>query len=334
MNVRRGSAADTTTLADSSVPSLSATPVARPLLVITRSTSALSLISAPNDWAARASTCVKPPLPPLWNAHDPRLPSCSPMLWNSSTRPDPCDIGPTLVPMMPDDDSQPLRIGGLEVVVEEVGGAAGEQPHEVVQHARLDAAHVPRQIGELGQPFRRGVEQVGRRLVEQRLDGADHHRDVVAVLVVGVGVALGVAGDLLDVLVAVLPHHEAVAVLHRAERGRHQQRHEAVLDEVELVHDVGPQQAERVRERRELEARAQLLGDRRPAHQVTPLEDQRAQPRLGEVGAVDQPVVPAADRRSRRTRGWSLMTSAPFNAIVLRCGANIGLRATWAPTCT
>ena len=183
----------------------------------------------------------------------------------------------------------------LEVVVEEVGGAAGEQPHEVVQHARLDAAHVPRQIGQLGQSLGRRVEQVGRRLVEQRLDGADHHRDVVAVLVVGVGVALGVARDLLDVLVAVLPHHEAVAVLHRAERGRHQQRHEAVLDEVELVDDLGPQQAERVRERRELEARTELLGDRRPTHQVAPLEDQRAQPGLGEIGAVDEPVVPATD---------------------------------------
>ena len=32
-----------------------------------------SRISAPNDSAARASTWVKPPLPPLWNAHEPRL---------------------------------------------------------------------------------------------------------------------------------------------------------------------------------------------------------------------------------------------------------------------
>ncbi len=182
------------------------------------------------------------------------------------------------------------------------------------------------------------VEQVRRRLVEQRLDGADHHRDVVAVLVVGVGVALGVARDLLDVLVAVLPHHEAVAVLHRAERGRHQQRHEAVLDEVELVHDVGPQQAQGVRERRELEAGAELLGDRRPADEVAPLEDQRAQARLGEVGPVDQPVVPAADD-DRVVLAAGVVTAHALSVSVQRqsscvAGANIGLRATSAPTCT
>ena len=39
----------------------------------------------------------------------------------------------------------------------------------------------------------------------------------------------------------------------------------------------------------------QLLGDRGAADEVPPLEDQRAQPRLGEVAGVDQPVVAAAD---------------------------------------
>ena len=62
-----------------------------------------SRISAPNASAARASTWVKPPLPPLWNAHEPRWPSCSPILWNSSTSPEPGDIGPTFEPMMLDE---------------------------------------------------------------------------------------------------------------------------------------------------------------------------------------------------------------------------------------
>ena len=103
----------------------------------------------------------------------------------------------------------------LEVVVEEVGGAAGQQAHQVVQHALVDPAEVLREFGQLGQAFGRSREQVRWRLVEQRLDGSDDHLDVVAVLVVRVGVVLGVSGDLDDVLVAIGAHHECVAVLHR-----------------------------------------------------------------------------------------------------------------------
>ena len=61
------------------------------------------MISAPYACAARASTWVKPPLPPLWNDQAPKCPSCSPSEWYSSTSPEPCDIGPTLVPMIPED---------------------------------------------------------------------------------------------------------------------------------------------------------------------------------------------------------------------------------------
>ena len=85
------------------MPSSSTTPTARPPSVSTEATGAPSRISAPYACAARASTWVKPPLPPLWNAHEPRWPSCSPILWKSSTRPEPGDIGPTLEPMIEDD---------------------------------------------------------------------------------------------------------------------------------------------------------------------------------------------------------------------------------------
>ena len=101
--MRRASRADTTTGAVISVPSASATPVARPSRVSTWVTRASSSISAPYACAARASTWVKPPLPPLWNAQEPRWPSCSPILWNSSTSPEPPDIGPIWVPMIDDD---------------------------------------------------------------------------------------------------------------------------------------------------------------------------------------------------------------------------------------
>ena len=68
-----------------------------------------------------------------------------------------------------------------------------------------------------------------------------------------------------------------------------------MLGQLQLVDDVGTQQAEGVRERGEVEAGDQLLGDGCATDDVTPLDDQRAQARLGEVRAVDQPVVAAAD---------------------------------------
>ena len=102
-NVRRGSSALTTVVAWYSVPSARATPVARPFFVMTVSTGDSSTISAPNERAARASTWVNPPLPRLWKAHAPNSPSCSPIEWYSSTSPEPCEYGPTLVPMMLDE---------------------------------------------------------------------------------------------------------------------------------------------------------------------------------------------------------------------------------------
>ena len=92
------------------------------------------------------------------------------------------------------------------------------------------------------------AEDVRRRGVQQRLDRLEDAIDVVVEGVVRVGVVLAVARDLLVVLAVVLAEQQVVAVLHRAERGGHEDRHEAVLHEVELVDDVRPEQAQRVRE--------------------------------------------------------------------------------------
>jgi hypothetical protein len=48
---------------------------------MTAATGDSSTISAPNERAARASTWVNPPLPPLWKAHAPNSASCSPIEW-------------------------------------------------------------------------------------------------------------------------------------------------------------------------------------------------------------------------------------------------------------
>ena len=78
-----------------------------------------------------------------------------------------------------------------------------------------------------------------------------------------------------------------------------------MLGQLQVVDDVGTQQAERVRERGEVEPGDQLLGDRRATDDVPALDDQRAQAGLGQVGAVDQSVVTATDDdRVVRTFGW------------------------------
>ncbi len=216
----------------------------------------------------------------------------------------------------------------LEVVVEEVRRAAGEHPDEVVHDLRLHTAEVRDQLGGRLQVLRRLAEDVRRHLVQQRLDRLHDAVHVVLVTVHRVRVVRRVPHDLLDVLVPVLTEQQVVAVLHRGERGRHQDRQEAVLDQLELVDDVRPQQAERVRERGEVEARDQLLGDRRATDQVPALEDQRLESRLGEVGAVDEAVVPAADDDRVVLRAGSCHGSHA----VFRSGLNRGSRATSAPT--
>ena len=155
--------------------------------------------------------------------------------------------------------------------------------------------------------------------------------EVVVVAVVGVGVVRRVPPDLLEVLAVVVAEQQVVAVAGRVERRRHHQRHEAVLDEVELVDDLGPQQAQRVGERGEREARHQLLGDRGAADEVALLEHQRAQPGLGEVAGVDQSVVAAADH-DRVVRRAELV---PHALAVFLGGLNSGSsRSSWpAPSC-
>ena len=142
----------------------------------------------------------------------------------------------------------------LEVVLEPVRRAAGQQAYDVVHHLLLDAAEVVEQPRDVGLVLGVLAEDVGRRVVEQRLHRLHDPVEVVVVAVVGVGVVARVAADLLDVLAVVVAEQQVVAVAGRVERRRHHQRHEAVLDEVELVDDLGAQQAQRVGEGGEREA--------------------------------------------------------------------------------
>ena len=213
----------------------------------------------------------------------------------------------------------------LEVVVEEVGRRAGQQADGVVEDLLVELAEARPERCQRDELLGVVAEDVGRDRVHQRLHRPEDLVDVVVERVVRVGVVLRVPGDLLEVLAVVLAEQEVVAVLLGTERGRHEDRHEAVLDQLEVLDDVRPEQAQRVRERREPEARPELLGDRRSADKVAPLEHERLQPGLGEVGAVRQPVVPATDHD--RVVAPSLGTAGPDRELSLGRSRRLGRAA-------
>jgi hypothetical protein len=212
---------------------------------------------------------------------------------------------------------------------QEVGGAARQQPDGVVEGPLVERLE-PRPEGRQGDQLLGIVaERVRRHRVEQRLHDLADAVHVVAVLLVGVGVVRGEAADLPQVGVVVLGEPQVLALRGRGEARRHEQRQEPVLGELQLLDHLGPQQGQGVGEGREPEAGAQLLGDRGAADQVALFEDEGPEPALGQVGAVDQAVVAAADddRVVSVGHGW-----VPFSMAVFRGGLYRGRRATWAAT--
>ena len=148
---------------------------------------------------------------------------------------------------------------------------------------------------EVLQAVERELRRVGRRHAQDRLDEAAHVGHGLAVLVVGLGVDLRVAGDLAAGLGVVVDAPEVVAVEHRREGAVEREDLEAVARQVEVPDDLGPQERDDVGADRELEAGEDLLGHRRAAEDVAPLEDEDLLAGAREVGGVDQAVVAASD---------------------------------------
>src|SRR5687768_3887520 len=101
--------------------------------------------------------------------------------------------------------------------------------------------------------------------------------------------------DLFQVSVMVLTEKHVIALAGRDEGRGHQERHEAMLGQLQLVNDVGTEKAQGVGEGGEPEAGNQLLGDGGTPNEVTALDDESVEPGSGQVGAVDEAVVAASD---------------------------------------
>ena len=188
-----------------------------------------------------------------------------------------------------------LQRVGLEPLVDEVGGAHRHQLDEQVQLLGLEAEEVPAEAHQAGRFASGELAGIGRSDREERLDGARHVEERASVVVVGLGVAGGEAGDLAPRAVVVGVPVQAAAAGERSQRALERQDAEPVPGQVQLPDDVGAHQADDVGEDAVLEARKDLLGDRGAAHERTPLEDAHLEARAREVGGVDEAVVAPSD---------------------------------------
>ena len=205
--------------------------------------------------------------------------------------------------MIPDADIVALSGIRLEPLVQEV---LGGHRHQLDEDGLLALGQLREAAGKAGQRHHRPRVVVGgvrRHDPEDRLDEAGHLHHELAVLLVGLGVALAPAAQLPDGAAVVVDAPQVVAATalwtlagaERRERAVERQDVQAVLGQVQVPDDLRPQQADDVAGDREAEARDDLLGDGGAAQDVPALQDQRLEPGPRQVRGGDEAVVPSAD---------------------------------------
>ena len=138
---------------------------------------------------------------------------------------------------------------------------------------------------------------------QDRLDEAGHVDHQLAVFLVRLGVARRPAAQLAHrpAVVVDTPQvvptalRRAVAGMQRGEGPVERQDVEAVLRELEVADDLGPQERHDVREHAEAEAREELLGDSGASEDGPLFEHERLQAGAREVRRAHETVVAAAD---------------------------------------
>ena len=193
------------------------------------------------------------------------------------------------------DRQHPAHRVGLEGVLDQVRGAAREQPGEVDGLALVDVLEpaqqqrLAREVGRLARP------ELRRDLADER---TEHLAQAVHPLVPvpdRVGILGGELRDLLAPRGLVVGELEVLPVDARREVGALRVDVVAVAHEVEVAHQRGRQPGDDVGQARDREVGSEgLLADSSATHDVAPLEHEGRQARAGEVGGRDEAVVPAA----------------------------------------
>ena len=172
----------------------------------------------------------------------------------------------------------------LDPLGKKVVGAHRHDLRELLEGLLVEVLQVLAEILEGAHAAKTRVGEIRRYVTEDRLHRAHqliHHlvefRDHI-------GVALGVALDLLAQRGRVGVHCELVTVFHR-DPG-HVVRHdmETVLREFEFANDFRPQETHHVGKDRVFETWKLLLADGRTADEITLLQHQYLAPGLGEIG--------------------------------------------------
>jgi hypothetical protein len=202
---------------------------------------------------------------------------------------------------------------GLEPLLHEVGDAGREQPGQVERRAYVDLA-------ELGADLRHPEEVGGtlradarRYLVQQRSDERTEAAHPGLPALVGVGVPEGELADLGPALRRIVRQPQVAPVAPGCEVRTLRVDVVAVLGQLEIADHAPVEPADDVGQRRHGVVGAErVLGHRRAAHDLAPLQHQHAAPGLRQVRRRDEPVVPPADDH-HVVRHGDILTDPPLS---------------------
>lgn len=196
---------------------------------------------------------------------------------------------------MPESAKFALMTSVSKYSVEEVGDRHRPEAQGQRHFLSGETGEFLAEIKQLAKIARLEAGGIGRGAHQQRLDEAALPCDVARIAVVGLGVALGEAGEFaaMRIVVAVVGEIVAVAREHRAAFiGDHLQ---AEARQLQIAHDLGPEQRADIGAVGVEKARRQLAAGGRTADPVVLLDHQHVEPGALQIAGVDQPVVAAAD---------------------------------------
>ena len=197
------------------------------------------------------------------------------------------------------DDGRDCQIGldhrMLEIFVEVIRNAHRPEADHVADLRLGQVEQLAAQKGQFRQITRPEAGRIGRGAHQQRADEAAMAQDIARIAVIGLGIALGMAGKFAAVRIMVAEHAKVVAAFHQHRAPLIGQNLQPVPGQFQIAHDF------RAEQRRDIgtvgigEARIQLAADGRTADPVVLLDDANLQPRLCQIAGGDQAIMPCAD---------------------------------------